>query len=34
MGTTAIPHDEIFIENLSYSTEYSAPHYFNLEYEM
>ena len=34
MSTTAIPRDEIFIENLSYSTEYSAPHYFNLEYEM
>lgn len=34
MGTTAIPRDEIFIENLSYSTEYSAPRYFNLEYEM
>ena len=34
MGTTAIPRNEIFIENLSYSTEYSAPRYFNLEYEM
>ena len=34
MGTTAIPRNEIFIENLSYSTEYSAPRYFNLQYEM
>ena len=34
MCTTAIPRDEIFIETLSYSTEYSAPHYFNLECKM
>ena len=34
MATTAIPREEIFIENVSYSTEYSNPFYFNLECEM
>ena len=34
MSTTAIPREEIFIENLIYSTDYSPPRYFNLECEM
>ena len=34
VATTAIPRKEIFIENVSYSTEYSNPFYFNLECEM
>ena len=33
MSTTAIPRDGIFIESLSYRTENSAPHYFDLECE-
>ena len=33
VSTTAIPREEIFIENLSYRTQYTAPHYFDLQLE-
>ena len=33
MSSSAIPREEIFIENLSFRTEYSAPRYHNLQCE-
>ena len=30
MSTTAVPRQEIFVENLRYSTEYTEPMYYDL----